>query len=252
MGFVARGIAYIVLGAMAIMLAFGVARHEPDAAGGLEAIATKPLGYLLLWVLVLGFAGLAAWRLTQAATARQRESSGHRLYALAAGIAYAIAFFNTLMFVVHGRTPASGDATARDLTARIMSWDGGRVVVALIGLAIVAAGLGLALRGLRIEFTRDLRMGWMTRSTQDMVVWLGRIGYVARGAVVVGIGIAALVAAYTYNSAQAKGVDGVLREFAQTAFGPWILILAALGLIAFGIFSFLEAKWRRTLGGIPV
>ncbi|GAB2532092.1 DUF1206 domain-containing protein [Nocardia heshunensis] len=241
-----------MIGIIGLMLAFGVARHEPERSGALQAIATKPLGYLLLWILVIGFAGLAIWRLTQAATARLHQSNGHRLYALAAGIGYAIIFFSTLMFVVHGRTPDSGDATAHDLTARVLSWDGGQVVLALIGLAIVAAGIVLARRGLRIEFTDNLRMGWMTRSTQDLVVWLGRIGYVARAVVVVGIGIAALVAALTYDPAQAKGVDAVLREFAQTAFGPWLLILVALGLIAFGGFSFLEARWRRTYGGIPV
>ena len=65
-------------------------------------------------------------------------------------------------------------------------------------------------------------------------------------------GIAALDAAITYNAAKAKGVDGVLRSFAQTPFGPWLLVLLALGLIAFGILSFFEAKWRRTLGGVPV
>lgn len=251
-GFVARGIAYIVIGVIGVMLAFGIAKHEPETAGALQAIATKPLGYLLLWILVIGFAGLAAWRLTQAATAWMHESNAHRLYALAAGIAYAIAFFSTLMFVLHGRTPASGDATARDLTARLLSMDGGRVVLALIGLAIVAVGIALALHGLRIEFTRDLRMGWMPRSTQDLVIWLGRVGYVARGVVVAAIGIAALKASFTYDAANAKGLDGVLRDFAQTAFGPWLLILLALGLIAFGVFSFIEAKWRRTYGGIPV
>jgi hypothetical protein len=70
--------------------------------------------------------------------------------------------------------------------------------------------------------------------------------------IVAGIGIAALDAAITYSAAKAKGVDGVLRSFAQTPFGPWLLVLVALGLIAFGLLSFFEAKWHRTLGGVPV
>ncbi len=252
LGFVARGITYIVVGVIGVMLALGIARHEPERAGALEAIATKPLGYLLLWILVIGFGALAVWRLVQAASGRAYRSGRDRLFALGAGIGYAIIFFSTLMFVVHGRAPASGDATARDLTARILSLSGGRVILVLIGLAIAAAGIVTTLRGLRIEFVEDLRMGWMRRSTQDMVVLLGRVGYIARGLVVIGIGIAALYAAADYNPADAKGVDGVLREFAQTVFGPWLLILVALGLVAFGVFSFLEARWRRTYGGIPV
>ncbi len=252
LGFVARGITYIVVGVIGVMLALGIAEHEPERAGALEAIATKPLGYLLLWILVIGFGALALWRLAQAASDRTYRSGRDRLFAIGVGIGYAIIFFSTLMFVVHGRAPASGDATARDLTARILSLNGGRLILVVIGLAILAAGIVTTLRGLRIEFVEDLRMGWMRRSTQDMVVLLGRVGYIARGLVVIGIGIAALYATIDYNPADAKGIDGVLREFAQTVFGPWLLILVALGLIAFGVFSFLEARWRRTLGGIPV
>lgn len=252
LGFVARGIAYIAIGIIALMLAFGIARHEPDRAGALEAIATKPFGYLLLWILVIGFAGLALWRLMQAAQYRLNPTEGHRLHALGAGIAYAIAFFSTLMFVLHGRPPTSTDTTSRDLSAEILSWDGGQFLLLLIGLVLVGVGIWVALRGLRMEFTEHLRMGWMRASTRRAVERLGRIGYLARGLVVAGIGVAIVDAALTYSSGKAKGVDGVLREFAQSPIGPWLLVLVALGLIAFGLLSFFEAKWRRTYGGVPV
>ena len=252
LGFVARGIAYIVIGVIAVMLAFGVARHEPDRGGAIEAIAGKPFGYLLLWILVIGFLALAVWRFVQAAEKRLNLTEGHRVMALLCGIAYAIAFYSTLMFVVHGTRPASDDSAARDYTAQVLSLDGGRVLVAFAGIVLVALGIVMAVRGFSAEFTRHLRMGWMSRGTQDVVVRLGQAGYVARALIVVGIGIAALDAAITYNAAKAEGVDGVLRSFAQTPVGPWLLVLVALGLIAFGILSFFEAKWRRTLGGVPV
>ena len=252
LGFVARGIAYIVIGAIAVMVAFGFARHEPDGAGAIEAIAAKPFGYLLLWVLVIGFLGLAVWRFVQAAVRRLNLTEGHRVRAFVYGVGYAIAFFATLMFVVHGTKPAAGDTSARDFTAQALSLDGGRVIVAFAGIALVVIGVVMAVRGFGAEFTRHLRMGWMSRGTQDAVVRLGQAGYVARAMVIAGIGIAALDAAITYDPAKAKGVDGVLRSFAQSPIGPWLLILVALGLIAFGILSFFEAKWRRTLGGVPV
>ena len=73
----------------------------------------------------------------------------------------------------------------------------------------------MAIRGSGAEFTRQLRMGWMSRGTQDAVVRLGQAGYVTRAMVIAGIGIAALDAAITYDPAKAKGVDGVLRSFAS-------------------------------------
>jgi hypothetical protein len=252
LGFIARGIAYIVIGAIAVMVALGIARHSADRAGAIEAIATKPFGYLLLWILVIGFLGLAVWRFVQAAVRRLNLTEGHRVRAFVYGVGYAILFFSTLMFVLHGRTPAASNTSARDYTAQVLSLDGGRVIVAFAGIVLVVIGIVMAIRGFGAEFTRHLRMGWMSGSTQDAVVRLGQAGYVARGVVVVGIGIAALDAAITYDAAKAEGIDGVLRSFAQTPFGPWLLILVALGLIAFGILSFFEAKWRRTLGGVPV
>src|ERR1035441_4801718 len=116
LGFVARGIAYIVVGVIAIMVALGIAKHSPDRAGAIEAIATKPFGYLLLWVLVIGFLGLAVWRFVQAAVMRLNLTEGHRVRAFIYGVGYAILFVSTLMFVVHGRAPAGSDAAARDYT----------------------------------------------------------------------------------------------------------------------------------------
>jgi hypothetical protein len=252
LGLVVRGIVYFVIGAIAVMLALGIARHSPDTAGALEAIATKPFGFLLLWILAIGFLGLAVWRFTQAAVKRLNVTEGHRIAAFLFGVAYAILFFTTLMFVVHGRQPRGSDATARDFTRTVLTQAGGPIIVALIGVALVILGIVMAIRGLSAQFTEHLRMGWMSRSTQNAVVRLGQAGYVARGVVVAGIGGAALDAAVTYKASRAEGIDGVLRSFAQTAFGPWLLLLIALGLIAFGLLSFLEAKWRRTLGGIPV
>lgn len=251
-GFIARGVAYIVIGILAFMLAVGVAQHEPTAGGALAALAGKPLGYLLLWILALGFAALAAWRLAQAAGAPAAGSNGPRLRALTLGLMYAVAAFVVLRFVVDGRTPPPGDAVARDVTARILGWDGGQVVVLLIGLAILAAGVLTTLRGLRLAFVDDLRMGWMTQASRESVIWLGRIGYLARGLIIVAIGLAAVVAAAEYEPANAKGVDAVLHDFAESALGPWLLIAVALGLMAFGVLSFLQAKYRRTYGGVPV
>jgi hypothetical protein len=175
LGFVARGIAYIVI---AVMVALRVARHEPDTAGAIEAIAAEPFGYLLLWILVIGFLGLAGWRLVQAAVRRLNLTEGHRVRALVYGIGYAIAFLSTLMFVVHGTKPAAGDSSARDYTAHVLSLDGGRVIVAVAvavaGIVLAALGVVMAVRGFGAEFTRHLRMGWMSRGTQDAVVRLDR------------------------------------------------------------------------------
>jgi hypothetical protein len=234
------------------MVAFDAAQHAPDQGGALEAFASKPFGYVLLWIVTIGFAGLALWRLVQAAVARLNPTEAHRLMAAGCAIGYAIAFVTTYWFVRDGRIPASSDTTSRDLTATIMSYDGGQLIVVIAGLVIAAAGIYMVVQAFGLDFTRYLRMGWMSRRTQDTVVKLGRFGYAARGVIVFLIGAAVFDAGVTYDPARAKGLDGALGTVADEPFGPVLLILVALGLIAFGLLSFFEAKWRRTYGGVPV
>jgi hypothetical protein len=67
----------------------------------------------------------------------------------------------------------------------------------------------------------------------------------ARGAVFVTAGVFLVVAAVQHNPRQAKGIDSSLRTLASTPLGPWLLVLVAIGLIMFGLFSFCQAKWQR-------
>jgi uncharacterized membrane protein len=251
-GLVARGIIYIVIGAIAVMLALGAAQHAPDRAGALEAIAGKPFGYILLWVITIGFGGLALWKIVQASVARLNPTEAYRLKAVGSAIGYTIACITTYWFVRFGRVPASSDTTSRDLTATVMSRSGGQLLVLIVGVIAVVAGIYMVIQAFRLDFTRYLRMGWMSRRTQDTVVTLGRFGYAARGVIVFLIGLTLIAAAASYDPAKATGVDGALRTIAGWPYGPILLILVALGLIAFGVLSFFEAKWRRTYGGVPV
>ena len=75
--------------------------------------------------------------------------------------------------------------------------------------------------------------------------WLGEFGGMARGAVFVTAGVFLVVAAAESRPRQAKGIDSALRALAGTPLGPWLLVLVAIGLIMFGVFSCCEARWLR-------
>lgn len=248
-GFVARGAVYVVIGVLAVLVALGFGDHSLDRAGALAAIAAEPFGALLLWLLVIGFAGLALWRAVRAATSP--EERGHRLLDAVRAVIYAVAAWSTYEFVTDGRTPSSSDGSARDVTVRLLSTAGGRVLLAVLALVVIAVGLVMIARAAGRRFAERLRTGWMTYRTREAVLRLGQIGHIARGVVITAAGAFALAAALNADPGQAKGLDATLRSFAQTPFGPLVLVLVALGLIAFGLYSFAEARWRRTLGGVP-
>jgi type IV secretory pathway VirB2 component (pilin) len=147
--------------------------------------------------------------------------------------------------VLGAGSPASSDTQSVDLTATLLKHPGGQVLVVVIGLALIGGGLYLAYQAWRREFRRDLELGQMRARTRRVVEWLGRYGGIARGIVFVTAGIFLVVAAVDAKPQQAKGIDSSLRALAATPLGPWLLVLVAIGLIMFGLFSCSEAKWIR-------
>src|SRR5258708_21986011 len=90
-GLTARGIIYVLIGWVAILVALGHGSHEADQQGALQWLAGQPYGKVSLWVLGIGFAAYALWRLSEAAygVAREGNRAGPPLKSLAPALIYA-------------------------------------------------------------------------------------------------------------------------------------------------------------------
>jgi len=141
--------------------------------------------------------------------------------------------------------PKSSDQQSVDLTATLMRHPGGQWLVAVLGLVLAGAGLYLGYSAWRERFLESMNLTGVSARTRRVVEWLGRIGGVARGIVFVVAGVFLVVAAVDAKPGQAKGVDSALRSLAATPAGPWLLVVVAIGLIMFGIFSACEARWYK-------
>lgn len=251
-GFLARGIMYIVIGWIAIEVAFRKTGQQADRTGALHALGSTPFGAVLLWVLVVGFFGMAIWRLSEAVygtagagTGTGTPKASTRLLALAKAVIYAVIGWGVLEYAIGIGSPPSSNQQSVDLTATLMRHPGGRALIIVIGLGFVGCGLYLGYEAWRKKFRNDLRMGQASRGTRRIVEWLGQFGGIARGIVFVTAGIFLVVASVTSQPQQAKGIDSSLRALAATPLGPWLLVLVAIGLVLFGLFSCCEARWRR-------
>jgi hypothetical protein len=248
-GFVARGAIYLLIGFIALEIAFGKG-GQADRGGALAQIATKSYGTFVLWLLVVGFAGLALWRFSEAAfgaVGPDGHEASERLKSLARALLYSSFFVTTLQYVLGSSSSATanGNSQSRSLTARVMEHNGGRLLVGLIGLVVMVIGAMLAREGWKKEFLKRMNFFGASAGVRSLVEKLGVVGGVARGAVVVVAGVFLIIAAVRFSPSKAEGIDGSLRAFAHTPLGPVLLILVALGLVAFGLFSWCEARWRR-------
>jgi Domain of Unknown Function (DUF1206) len=245
-GFLARGIMYIVIGWIALQIAFGNTRQQADRTGALHALSATPFGVVALWVLVVGFLGMALWRLAEAIwPSGEGRKATARALSFAKAVFYAVIGYGVLKYAIGAGAPQSGDKQSVDLTATLLRQPAGQAIVVVIGLAFVGGGLYLGYQAWRERFLKELELGRMSRRTRQVVEWLGRVGGIARGIVFITAGVFLVVAAVRSRPQQAKGVDSALHELAATPVGPWLLALVAIGLVMFGLFSCAEARWRR-------
>ena len=246
MGLAARGVLYILIGWIAILVALGQSSQQADQQGALQLLAGQPYGLVSLWLMGIGFAGYALWRLSEAAFGVTGEGygAGPRLKSLVRAVIYG--FFAYLTFkIIMGAGSGSQTKKQQDLTATVMRHSGGQWLVGIVGLIIVIAGLVLVAEGVRRKFLKYLRLSEMSPRTRRIVERLGMIGTAARGAVFAVAGILVIDAAVTYQPSKAGGIDKALLTLRSQPFGEFLLILAALGLVIFGVYGLCEARWRK-------
>jgi hypothetical protein len=247
-GLAARGVLYLIIGWIAIQVAFGHAGREADQAGALHLLGRNPAGEVALWLLVVGFAGMCLWKLAEAifgAAGPDGQKATTRLSAAVRFLIYGFIAFGVLKYALGVGGPKSSDQQSVDLTATAMSHPGGRVAVVAAGAVLAIAGLAVAFSAWQKRFLKGLNTSQMSPRTQTVVTWLGRVGGIARGVVFVTTGIFLILAAIDAKPQQAKGVDSALRALARTPLGPWLLLVVAIGLLVFGAFSCCEARWHR-------
>jgi hypothetical protein len=244
-GLTARGVVYCALGVAAVQVAAGGRDQELDRGGALKALARQPLGPLLLWILVAGFAAYALWRFAEALLGD--DDTSKRLLHAARGLLYVAFTYSTIRLLL-GRNDGDNDDQAKTLSARAMEHGWGRWLVAAVGAACLAYGAYQLWRGLGRKFEEKLRTEKMHGWQRRWLPVLGMVGLTARGIVLGLIGAFFVRAALQFDPEEAVGVDGALHELARQDFGTLALVLVACGLVAYGLYSFVEARYRDVIG----
>jgi uncharacterized protein DUF1206 len=244
-GFVARALIYGIIGVLAFEVAVGHGGKITNQQGALRTVEQHSFGHLLLTLLAIGLGGYALWRLFRAVLGHGPEgadSGFERLGALGSGIVYALMCALAVQILTGPGTSGGG---AKKTASDVFSWPAGRWLVGLAGVVLAGVAIYQFIRGVRHKFLDDSKTEQMAPTVKKWFTIFGTIGHVARAIVFGIVAVFLIKASYDYKANETIGLDGALGKLYNASGGPLLLGVVALGLIAFGCFSLVEARYRR-------
>lgn len=248
-GLVAKGVSFGIVGGLAVALAAGAGGKATSREGALATIAGDTAGTILLVLLALGFAAYALWRFAEPFV-EDGDDDGIKKYGkwagwIGRGLIYAGLTYGTVEILLGSGGGQSQNEKAHKAAAEVLSWPAGTWLVGIAGACIAGAGLYNGYRGVARKFKDKWKTGEMSRTALTWGTRVGVVGLLARMIVFCLIGWFVIRAAVDYDPKKAIGLDGALQKLAGQSYGPWLLGITAAGLIAYGLFCFVEARYRK-------
>lgn len=249
-GYVARGFLFLVIGFLALQVALDKAGSLTDQHGALAAIAVQPFGRILLIVMVVGLIGFSLWGFIRAIfdpLERGTDKGGiiDRIGFVVSGFSYGALVYPFMQLILGTGSGAAKSQTqsTQDVTAQILAQPFGPWLIGIIGLVVIAWSVAQLVIAYTAKFEKDFMTNEMTAPERKWTKRAGQIGIGARGLVFSLIGFFFIQAAIQVDPKQAIGLDGALLKLAQQPEGPLLLGAAAAGLMVFGFYSILSARW---------
>ena len=204
----------------------------------------------MLWTAAIGMAALALWHVAEAIVGKhpgersqsRQDREDRPAWKRAKDIGVAILYF-AIAFSAARFAMGSGQSSGQQnsgMSAQLMQSGWGKTLLIAIGLGIAAVGGYHVYKGASKKFLKDLRTSGGTG-----VNVVGVSGYVAKGLVLAGAGLLVVFATLTSDPSKAAGLDASVKTLGQAPFGKFLLIVAALGLAAFGAYSFVRSRYGR-------
>jgi len=251
MGYVAKGIVYMMIGIMAVRFAFGERNQPGDFSSVLLKLFSEPFGRILLASLTIGLIGYGLWCLIQAVMDTENKGTNVfgifiRIFYAGVGVIYLAIAWDAIQLLTNTSTIKEGDRPERQLTAELFALSAWTRWIAIV------AGLGFLgfciyeIRRVYVEGIEILRPEGRKQIIDVIAMHIGQIGITARALLFALIGIFLAWSGITFDPNKVRGISGALLELRRQTHGTYWLIAMALGLGAYGIYMWVLA-WRRRI-----
>jgi len=249
-GLIAYGVVHLLVAWLALQLAWGGGGGSADQSGAMATLAAEPFGKPLLWVLAVGLIALALWQLAEVLRYRAGlQGSGDEkkkavtkiVKSIAKALVYVFLAVTAIRFAVGSGKSSSGQQ--QQTVAGVFGWPGGRFLVGVAALVLIGVGVNHVRKGIKKSFLKEIDTAQASAGQRRAIERLGQVGYPAKGVALALAGGLLGWAAITFDPKKAGGLDGALRTLLNAPFGKVLLTLVALGIAAFGVFSFFRARF---------
>lgn len=238
-GYAAKGVVYVAVGLLAVQAAFG-GRSAEGSEGALRALLEQPFGQSLLALTGIGLICFVLWRFVQAAANPENAGAGKRAFYVVSGIVYAGLALEAWRLLRGG-----GSGQGSDAAADAMSRPGGAWLLIAFGIAIALYGVQQVWRGWSADLRDRLDLSTVPDGVRPWIRRLGRFGMAARGVVLALLGSFLVVSGWQHEPGEARGIGGVLATIQAQPYGEGVLAVIGAGLVAYGVHSFVSARYRR-------
>jgi hypothetical protein len=249
MGFVAKALLYMTIGALAAGAALGVGRGKTtDQRGAMVELIQSPFGHVVIALIASGLAGYAVWRIIEGIVDPEHRGHGAkgialRVKSLATGLIHAGLAISATRLVLGRGVGQSSSRKSEDWTAKALSTDGGKIAVGLVAAAFIGYGLYQLYCAIKAKLSKQLSLGRLGPTARNAVIAASRFGIASRGIVFGMAGVLFLRAALHQNPKEAGSVPKSLGTLFELGFWPYIAI--TVGLIAYGVYQLINARYRR-------
>ena len=251
-GYAAKGVVYTLVGGLALMAAAGSRGQTTGSRGALRTLLDQPFGQVVLGVIAAGLVGYALWCFVRAVFDPERDGHGlkgfgKRALQFGKGVVHVMLVIAVVGMIWGSAQSGGGDdeGSVETWTGKLMSFPLGIWLVGAVGAAVIAYGARQLHRAWTIDLDDQLSLGRMGAGMHKWTIRVSRFGMAARGVVFAVIGTFLILAALHSNPSEAKGVGGALETLQRQPYGPFILGVIALGLIAYGAYELIRARYRR-------